>query len=390
MGTITSEVSVNPTCVELFAGAGGASVGLHQAGFKSLLAVEWDTDAHATLEAAGLSMKTVCGDVRDMTLYSGLEGGVDLLWASPPCQVWSIVGNRRGALDDRNGWPWTLNVVDKLQPKWVLCENVTGLLNHQSNCQVAARKVRTGEALELFQDDVDEGQLGLPPAEDCPGCYWARVVLPEFQNRYAFVAWKVLNAANYGVPQRRERVILLAGPEAVPWPEETHSMEALSYAKWIDESYWARHGIPKASRWSPVEKTASQHKRRGAPWVTIRDVFSTLPPYPAGYAELLVEPQQFARMTAFRNMADVTMNPDLPAHTVTCRRGGSKTNDALILNDGGQLRYLTIPELAALQAFPLDHPWQGSNSAKYKQVGNAVPPPMAEVLGRVIAEKLAR
>jgi len=567
-------------------------VGLHRAGFTSLLAVEWDKDAHATLAAAGLSARAECGDVRDMARYDGLEGKVDLLWASPPCfpagapvitdegirpieslregdlvlthkgryrrvackmvkpysgelvvftvgygrgtirctpehpvyakqyrghknhkdqfgepewveakdlherdlvleprvteavayappsfhknhslggrwrepvreaycvryvppgnsrpgkvaeegawipvrsigreafsgdvhnveveednsytvnavavhncQAWSTAGKRLGAFDERNGWPWTLDVVDKIQPKWVLGENVTGLINHQSECQVVTGKVRTGEALDLFQDDVDESQVGLPPPEDCPGCYWERVVLPEFRKRYAFVSWKVMNCANYGVAQRRERVILLAGPEEIPWPEPTHSVEALSYDKWVDGSYWARHGIApptqstwslgesfkSSSKWSPAEKAGGTQRGACAPWVTVREVFKDLPPYTAGYAGLWVEPHQLVRTAKFRGTEDVAMNPDLPSDTVTCRRGGAKTNDALIWDEDGKLRYLTIPEVAAIQAFPVDHPWQGSKSAKYKQVGNAVPPPLAEVLGRAIGERL--
>jgi DNA (cytosine-5)-methyltransferase 1 len=398
-----------PTCVELFAGAGGASVGLHRAGFRSLLAVEWDDEAHATLAAAGLSDRTANCDVRKMEIYDGLEGKVDLLWASPPCQAWSTAGKRLGAFDDRNGWPWTLDVVDKLRPRWVLCENVTGLINHQSGCPVVAGKARDGGALDLFQEDVDDSQVGLPPAEDCPGCYWERVVLPEFRKRYAHVDWEVVNSADYGVPQRRERVILMAGPENPGWPEKTHSLDRLAYEKFVDDSYWTLHHLPKVNRMSPAEKACNLLSvPRGAAWVTVHDVFSSLPPDASGYAGLWVQPHQLARTERFRKMLDgvvnpsddeslwdlnlvaqtVAMNPHMPSDTVTCRRGGAKTNDALIWNDGGKLRYLTIPEVAAIQAFPSDHPWQGSKSAKYKQVGNAVPPPVAEVLGKVVAARL--
>ena len=76
------------------------------------------------------------------------------------------------------------------------------------------------------------------------------------------------------------------------------------------------------------------------------------------------------------------MHWERPSDTVTCRRAGAKTNDALILSVDGKLRYLTVAEVAALQAFPPGHPWQGPKSLKYKQVGNAVPPILAEVLGR--------
>ena len=354
-----------------------------------MLAVEWDAAAHATLEAAALSDRAVCGDVRDLELFAGLEGKVDLLWASPPCQAWSTAGKRLGAFDERNGWPWTLDIVDRIQPRWVLCENVLGMVNHQGDCQVVQGKVRTGEALDLFSDAVDAPQIGMPPPEDCPGCYWERVVLPEFRTRFPFVAWKVVNSANHGVPQMRQRVILLAGPEPIAWPAESHSLSALVYDKWVGGSYWTRHGVSPLVRTAPVEKSsAPRTKPTSAPWVTSRDVLSVLSPPAGGYDGLWVEPHQMARTVKFRGITDVAMNPDMPSDTVTCRRGGAKTNDALIWDDGGRLRYLTLPEVAALQAFPSAHPWQRSKSARCKQVGNAVPPPVAEALGRPIFAKL--
>lgn len=376
--------------MELFAGAGGASVGLHRAGFRSLLALEWDEDAHATLAATGLSDEAVHGDVRNLELYSGLEGKVDLLWASPPCQAWSTAGKRLGAFDERNGWPWTWDVVDKLQPTWLLCENVTGMINHRGDCPTMNSRVEDVDAdetvLGIFADAG--GKDTLPPPEECPGCYWEQVVLVEARKRFPFVAWKVLNSANYGTPQRRERVILMAGPVPVAWPEHTHSVSGLLYQKHVTRAYWARHGIPPGTGHAYAEKGAGMMEvPREEAWVTVRDVLGA-----GASAEvdegLWVKVHQLARTVAFRGTQDVAMNWDLPSDTVTCRRGGAKTNDALILDVGGRLRYLTIQEVAALQAFPPDHPWQGCRSAQYKQVGNAVPPPVAEALGRVVLSAL--
>lgn len=381
---------MTPTCVELFAGAGGVSVGLHQAGFHSLLAVEWDKKAHATLAAAGRSARAVCGDVRDTTLYEGLKGGVDLLWASAPCQVWSSTGKRLGAFDERNGWPWTFDAVDLILPRWVICENVIGILQHRKECPVLSGKVRTGELLELIGGHED--QVGLPPPEDCPGCYWSRAILPWFASRFKHVSWRVLNAADYGVPQRRERVILVAGPEPYPWPEPTHSRGSLLYDKWVSKTYWSERGLELQPRVASIEKDGPPLDRPTTlPWVTVRDVFAGIPAELVCDESLWVREHQLKRtMTFRREPADrVSMDPDVPAFTVTCRRGGAKTNDALIWEQDGRLRYLTVAEVAALQAFPSDHPWQGGRSARYKQVGNAVPPPLARALGQALVSLCA-
>lgn len=383
-----------PTCVELFAGAGGAGVGLHRAGFTSLLAVEWDKEAHATLAASGVSERAVCGDVRNAALYDGLEGQVDLVWASPPCQSWSTAGLRLGASDERNGWPWTFDIVERLQPRYVLCENVTGMGYHLASCPVRRApppSMTAGvNAFALFGDEdlppeVANYTPGLSP-EECPGCYWTKVVIPWFQARFPRTIAKVILSADYGVPQRRERVIIMAGSAELAWPTPTHSRGALNESKRAG-TYWRRHGIATPpTRGARVEGASGdgQADFHGAPWVTVRDVFSTLPPEPAGYDSLWVKDHQVARTVRFRGTDLIEMDPDLPSDTVTCRRSGSKTNDALIWRDGDRLRYLTIPEVAALQSFPAAHPWQGSKSARYKQIGNAVPPPVAEALGRAV------
>lgn len=381
-----------PTCVELFAGAGGASVGLHRAGFRSLLAVEWDADAHDTLQAAGLSDETMCADVRNLELFAGLEGHVDLLWASPPCQAWSNAGKRLGASDDRNGWPWTLDVVDRIMPTWVLAENVSGMLMHGADCPVANQTQREGGDLQdMWETEFDPAQVGVPSPEECPGCYWERVAVPEFQKRFPFVAYKRLNSADYGVPQRRERVILVAGPHEIAWPDPTHSHEALWWEKVQTGEYWRRHGVAPSATPAPSEKGQSpipfDARPLTQPWITVRDVFSQIPPEPQEYARLWVQPHQLARTLAVRRVT-VPMPPDMPSDTVTIRRGGGKTNDALIWEHDGQLRYLTVAEVAAIQAFPPDYPWQGSRSARYKQVGNAVPPPLAEALGRRVVDAI--
>jgi len=189
-------------CLELFAGAGGAALGLERSGMEHAVLVEWDADACATLRAAGLG-PVYEGDVRDLDAIAEMCGDVDALWSSFPCQAFSSAGKRKGANDDRNGWPWTVAAVDRFRPRWFMGENVTGLLQHRGDC--------------------DGGNYGDGTEGDgCPGCYFHRVIRPALEERFPVVSFRVLDAAAYGVPQHRRRVFIVAGPRAIRWPEPTH------------------------------------------------------------------------------------------------------------------------------------------------------------------------
>ena len=119
--------------VSLFSGAGGADLGMTEAGIETVLNVEYDASAVATCHAAGLDHVQL-GDVRDLSLFDGLEG-VDLVYGGPPCQAFSSAGKREGQDSELNGWPWALAVVDQLKPRWVVFENVPGLLHHSAECK---------------------------------------------------------------------------------------------------------------------------------------------------------------------------------------------------------------------------------------------------------------
>lgn len=108
---------------------GGTAIGLHRAGFD-VTHFEWDADACATLRAAFPGDEVHEGDLRQSP-WESWAGRVHLLWSSFPCQAWSTAGKRAGALDERNGWPWTVDAIDRSRPTWVLCENVEGLTMHR-------------------------------------------------------------------------------------------------------------------------------------------------------------------------------------------------------------------------------------------------------------------
>lgn len=355
--------------------------------------------AGAWLPVKGVNTSTYEGVVHNIEVAEDNSYTVNVV-AVHNCQAWSTAGKRLGAFDERNGWPWTFDIIQRLKPKWVFCENVTGMKKHREGCPMRASDTTTDhDVFSLFSPEIPpEDRDGTMPSpekgvgasaalgapEECPGCYWNRVVLPWFANQFGYSAADTLVSANYGVPQRRERLIVMAGPVRAPWPTITHTLGTLNETKRTG-AYWRKHGIT-----APPSRGSSYGEKdkvvRGEPWTTVRDAFSTLPPEPEGYDALWVTQNQLKRTLKFRGVTPerVSMDPDLPSDTVTCRRSGSKTNDALIFEDEGRLRYLTLAEVSALQSFPADHPWQGSKSAQYKQMGNAVPPPMAEALGRVV------
>ncbi len=270
------------TVLDLFAGAGGAALGLHAAGFEHVACVERDPSAAATLRAAGFP--AVEADVRDLD-YAALAGTIDVLWASPPCQAWSSANQHEGPKgeDDvaRNGWPWTLRIVRIVRPRWAIFENV--------------RNARA---------------------------YVERTVVPELRKLYTHVAVWVLNAADHGAPQSRTRLFVIAGPRSVGSPAPNVQRRTMRDAIAVP---WDRP--------SPCVMT-NEWKGR--------------PSDPAWWRKL------------------------------------NNASDALALATDGARRKLTLGECATLQTFPEGYPFAGDTEARYRQVGNAVPPTLAAAVARAV------
>lgn len=324
--------------LSLFSGAGGADLGIAEAGIETVRGIEFDADAVATCHAAGLK-HVRHGDVRDPEHLEGLPP-IDLVFGGPPCQAFSTAGTRQGQDDARNGWPWTLDVIDQVKTRWLLLENVPGLLSHSAECQ-----------------------------HPCPGCYWRRELVPAFQRRYPWVDYRKLNASSYGVPQHRRRVFLVCGPRPIRWPEATHG----------DPSTFGQ---------------ADLFGRKLKPWVSVGDaldldceVYSAgttgegRPTSPTatisgkGNAYVLERPSP--TVTAQEVKGTRAHGPDK-----TFNGGPDRASDALFLGTGR--RRLTVAECARLQDFPAGYPFQGTKTAQYKQVGNAWPRTFGRVLGGAI------
>ncbi len=321
--------------VEGFAGAGGAALGLQLAGFEHLGCVEWDPHAAATLAAAGFP--ATCADVRAVD-WSQWKGVVDIGWFSPPCQAFSLAGDRKGAKDERNGWPWVLDAVDACCPRWVICENVPGLLQHDA--------------------------AGCGDSEKCSGCYWLRWVVPQFQKRFEWVGVLELNAVNYGVPQERRRVFLVAGPRAIRWPEPTHGPPGQlglfsKLQPWVSmEEALGITGTLDGGRNSEANPTQERPRSTSEPAPTV-----------GGRGNAM-----FSRPSPTVTAAEWRVTANQNGHEYE-RRAGNRLR-----------RRLTVAECATLQGFPDTWPWQGNGTQQYRQVGNAVPPTLARVLGAAVLE----
>lgn len=169
--------------VSIFAGAGGFDLAARSVGIDVVRSVERDADCCATLAAAGFH--PMQADVDDFDVWSAGLPPIDLLFGGPPCQPFSVAGKGEGGDDDRDGFPAAVQAAQALRPKWMVLENVGGFLSP-----------RFAPYREQLLEDLHE----LFPVVSC---------------------WR-LDAADFGVPQHRRRVFIVAGPSKVRPPAQTH------------------------------------------------------------------------------------------------------------------------------------------------------------------------
>jgi DNA (cytosine-5)-methyltransferase 1 len=380
----------------LFAGAGGSSLGVHDAGYD-VTGYEYWHRAVSTHVANG--MKCELHDLADPDLDDRIAP-CDLLWASPPCQPFSAAGDGEGEFDDRDGFPWTLRVIGKLLPSVVIIENVKGL---------------TFDKHRGYFGSVLAGLGAL-------GYDWE---------------WKVLNSADYGVPQTRERCFIVARRDGgrIVWPAPTHTPgDSLFLSPWVT--------MAEALGWGMTEQ----------PYGTIATARTTGGPDPTGLGGSGARAALVGERDAGRWMLNTGLRwqkggtrddaqkinvASEPAPTVTAKSGGqwivthneanlsvcadhvehvcdcptccpvpewpytrpatTIAGDTRVFPPGGHIAHdgrdndnmvgrsentirLTIPELARLQGFPDGFVWTGTKTDQARQVGNAVPPVMAQVL----------
>jgi DNA (cytosine-5)-methyltransferase 1 len=383
--------------IELFTGAGGLALGLAGAGFQHLALVERDEHSCETLRENQLRH---VGDMSSWQIseqdierfdFASIPEDIELLAAGVPCQPFSIGGKHRGHEDERNMFPETVEAVRRLKPKAVLIENVRGL-----------KRPSFAKYFGYIQLMVAYPEIRRRPKEE-----WFNHLsrLERYHTRgkpdglYYRVVAQVLNAADYGVPQKRERVFIVAfrNDLHLEWsfPSCTHGQDALLWSQFITREYWDQHRVSKRLVPKPNGKLGCRIDRLRdgllpllEPWRTVRDAISDLPKPAKKRGSDEPSLTHFQIPGARQYVGHPGSALDEPAKTLKAGDHGVPGGENMLTELDGSVRYFTIRESARLQTFPDEFVFPGSWTESMRQIGNAVPVRLAECLGRDILARL--
>lgn len=328
--------------IDLFAGAGGLSLGVRLAGGHAVAAVELDSAALDTFQRNHPDAEVVGRDIRSAStqkVLRSLRGRIDVVAGGPPCQPFSVAGLQRADGDPRDCVPDFARAVDQIRPKAFVMENVAGL---------SLRRHRP------YLKGVVDGLSALG--------YRVTAV--------------VLDAADYGVPQHRKRLFLVGmkGKSALRFPRPTHGPGlALAHQP-------AGPAIRSAPQDAPNRAIVSYAKNpimRPSPW-------DGMLVNGGGRPINLSEPSQTIPASAGGNRTHIVDEKGVLVayHEYLCDGGAPRTG----LVKG--VRRLTVAESAMIQSFPSDYVFVGPQSARYRQVGNAVPPLLAAAVLKTVRDQL--
>lgn len=309
--------------IELCAGAGGQALGIERAGFRHSLLVEKDPDACATLRLNRPHWRVFETDVRTLQVAERFDcKNIDLLAAGVPCPPFSIAGQQLGENDERDLFPALLRIVDEVRPSAVMVENVKGLL-----------QARFADYRERIRQQLKE--LG-----------------------YVVVMWDRIDACDYGVPQLRPRSVLVA--------LRPHFADA-----WMPPE-------PSEARVTVTEAlAASMHQRglRGGDFLRWGNKALDVAPTLVGGSKKHGGPDlgPTRAREAWRKLG------------IDARSVADDKELATLDGPKGLGPRLTVEQCAIIQGFPPDWRFSGGKTARYRQVGNAFPPPVAQAVAERIA-----
>lgn len=301
--------------LELCAGAGGQAIGLEKAGFEHQGLVEIDSYCCQTLKLNRPNWNVIEQDLRIFKSKAQDFAGVDLVAGGLPCPPFSVAGKQLGALDERNLFPDALDIIDAVRPKAVMIENVRGFL---------------GAVFEDYRSSLKQQLKKLGYEAD----------------------WRLLNASDFGVPQLRPRVVIVA----------------------TKREYWQHFEWPDVERINPKSVGETLHK--------------------------LMRSNGWPGADAWRDRADDIAptlvggskkhgGPDLGPTRAKAAWAALGVNGHTLADEAPDRDYvgmprLTVPMVALLQGFPPEWKFSGRKTAAYRQVGNAFPPPVAEAVASAV------
>ena len=330
------------TSIELFAGAGGLALGMSMAGLCHVMLNEVNHDACETLRRNRPSWHVAEGDIHNLR-FDKYKGEVDLITGGFPCQAFSYAGNKGGFEDARGTLFFELaRAVKEVCPKVFLCENVKGLASHDG-----------GKTLKVIRNVIAE--LG-----------------------YTLVEPRVLQAIKYKVPQKRERLIMvairndIASKAAFHWPSPYYRIMTLRDAFYKGELYDCDVPESDGQRYPEKKRKVMELVPMGGYWRDLPDDVQR--EYMGGSYLLEGGKTGMARRLSL----------DEPSLTLTCAPAQKQTERCHPI----ETRPLTVREYARIQTFPDDWQFAGNLASQYRQIGNAVPVNLAYAVGRSVVRLL--
>lgn len=388
--------------IELFSGAGGLALGLHEAGFRHQAVYEWNRFAVDTLQfnqSQGHKALKGCAihraDVREVD-FSQYQG-VDLVAGGPPCQPFSMGGKAAGVNDTRDMFPQAVRAVSEIQPRAFIFENVRGLLRPAFSNYV--------EFIRL--------QMEFPDFPISANSSWEQNLArlqrhkERSNNQNSGLRYRVhihqANAADYGVPQQRHRVFFIGFRSDVEtnwsFPQPTHSEEELLIDQFVAQDFWKRASLRKQSEATlnnPAQKRIQRLRNlalphpstRKQPWLSLQEAIKDLPkPTTNGSRNWLNHQLQ----EGAKSYPGHTGSPlHRPSKALKAGDHGVPGGENMILYPDNTVRYLTIRESARVQTFPDDYQFLGSWTESMRQLGNAVPVELARIVGDSVAKALRK
>ena len=359
------------TVISLFTGAYGLDLGFELAGFRVVVALDISEDSYMNLKANRPKIPFLLGDIKrfstaDILKEAGLKPGeVDVITGGPPCQPFSPAGKRQ-SLQDPRAAPLMefIRVIKEARPKVFVMEEVPGILS----ARIRHVPIR------------ERGRRPLASEEE-PGSAW-RVVLEELQKTGYRIACKVINAADYGTPQIRERVIVIGvRPDFKMdpvFPEPTHSREHTGLFRKLDPWFTlaeALVGISDHVGYTPLPPKYAKYMRYVPPGGNWRQIPDELKPEAMNSAYNA----DGGRMGFYRRLTWFEPSPTL----VT-----SPAMKATMMVHPWEDRPLSVREYLRIQGFPDDWRVIVPMQDAYRLFGEAVPVPLAKAIAKTIRDKL--